>query len=89
MENSTSLTQNEVDLLFQIEHARHETIALDTAGRFVLLGLLHSLEDVEAVHSLTSTGLDGHRIPIGLTMAGRRFLAEVRDGLTSFSEWKP
>lgn len=89
MGNSTSLTQNDVDLLFQVEHGCHETIALDVAGRFVLLGLLHPLQDVEATHSLTSTGVDGHRIYLGLTVAGRAFLAAVRDGMNSFREWKP
>ena len=88
MENYTSLTQNDIDLLFQVEHRCHEVIALDTASRLVLLELLRPLEDVEAIHSLTSTGLDGHRIYLGMTM-GRTFLAEVRDGLNSFSEWKP
>lgn len=89
MENSTSLTQNDVDLLFQVEHGCHETIALDVAGRFVLLGLLRPMQDEESARSLTSAGVDGRRIYLDLTMEGRTFLAAVRDGMNSFREWKP
>lgn len=88
MENSTSLTQNDVDLLFQVEHRCHETIDLDIAGRFVVLGFLRPIPDEAAVQSLTSAGVDGHRIYLDLTMEGRTFLAAVRDGMNGFREWR-
>lgn len=89
MEFPTSLPQEEVDLLFQIEHGCHEAIAFDVAGRFVVQGFLRALDDHEAVHSVTAAELGGRRIYLGLTAVGRTFLAEVRDGLHDCHEWKP
>lgn len=89
MEISSSLTQDDVGLLFQVEHACHEAIALDIAGRFVLRGFLRSMQDEESARSLTSTGVDGRRIYLDLTMEGRTFLAAVRGGMGGFLEWKP
>lgn len=67
MEFPTSLTQEEVDLLLQIEHGSHEAIVVDVAWRFVVQGFLRALDDCEAIHSVTA--------------AGRTLMAEVRDGL--------
>lgn len=89
MEFSTSLSQEEVDLLFQIEHGCHEAITVDVAGWFVIQGFLRALDDREALHSVTAAELEGHRIYLEFTAAGRNFLAEVRDGLHDCHEWKP
>lgn len=88
MEFSTSLPQEDVDLLFQIEHGCREVIAVDVAGRFLVQGFLRELDDREAVHSVTAAELEGRQIHLGLTAAGRKFLAEVRDGLHDRYEWK-
>lgn len=89
MEISTSLTQGDVDLLFQVEHGCHEAIALDVAGWFVPRGFLRPMQDEESTRSLTSIGVDGRRIYLDLTLEGRTFLAAVRDGMNGFREWKP
>ncbi len=86
---SSPLSQEDVDLFFQIEHGYHEAIAVDVAGRFVVQGYLRPLKDCNAAHSVTAAELEGRRIYLGLTAAGRTFLAAVRDGLYDRHAWKP